>query len=76
MSQLKYVIFNGFAPVLFHDSLVHKDIVQGIGSCSLKPTGAEFYHVETGQVYGASVSLGMGPGKHDAAIIRKLLGGE
>lgn len=69
--KLKYVMFDGFFPVMFTGGIGHKEVTAG----DRKPTSAGFVKflssgdVVSAAVYGESESLGLKPHKDDAEII-------
>lgn len=75
--QIKYVMINEAFPVLFVTQM-HSDMkdlggtITSAGFVRLAVRDGQLY-VET---YGASTSLGLRPGEHDAEIIAMMLGAE
>lgn len=64
---MKYVMIDGFKPIIFSESQQHEEFKK-IGNI----TGAGFVNTN-GEPYGRSLSLGIGPGKDDNYFLTKLL---
>ena len=65
---MKYIIFDNFFPVIFPDTIEHKEVADGINKT---PTSAGF--IENGKCTGFSDSLGIGVGEKDAVHIKMML---
>jgi len=81
MKQAKYIILDGYLPVIFSDAMTHWDVAVALkDTCGFdcKPTGAGFVQQnEKGELtcYGESVSLKIkSNGEKDSKILNEKLG--
>lgn len=81
MRKIKYIIIDGYTPILFADHLIHSDVAAKHGG---EVTGAGFCHIggkdEYGNpqfvCYGESVSLNVRSQPSDSAIVNRAFGCE
>lgn len=71
----KYIVFDNVMPIVFPDSLVHKEVANiFLTSKGMKPTSAGFCYIdETYCCYGESTSLNLKSNIDDSNLLDSIL---